>query len=79
MRFFSYAIQLTNTKKIYSRSYFKLQDLGAQVSSFYSIFMVIGSIILKFYHKSAYCLDLLNDFFEIDTSNVNINKISDKM
>ena len=78
-KFFSFAIQLTNTKEIYSRSYFKLQDLGAQVSSFYSIFMVVGSVILKFYHKSEYCLDLLNDFFEIDASNININKISNHM
>ena len=78
-KFFSFAIQLTNNKEIYTRTYFKLQDLGAQVSSFYSIFMVVGSIILKFYHKSEYCLDLLNEFFEIDTSNIKINKISDKL
>ena len=79
-KFFSFAIQLTNTKEIYSRSYFKLQDLGAQVSSFYSIFMVVGSIILKFYHKSEYCLDLLNEFFEIDVSNINnSNKISNEL
>ena len=68
-KFFSFAIQLTNTKEIYTRSYTKIQDVGAQMGTFYSVFTVIGGILLKYFQKNTFRLDLLNDLFKITDGN----------
>ena len=54
-KIFTMSIQLTNKIDIYSRTYNKLQDLGAQIGAVYGALHMVLAIIFQFYNN------LIND------------------
>ena len=64
-KFFTMSIQISNTLEIYHRTYYKLQDLGADISAVYGLLMIICLGITHYYSESEYFNELMNSFFSI--------------
>ena len=64
-KIFTMSIQLTNKIDIYNRSYYKLQDLGADVGAIYGILHMIFQILFGLYNSSKLFLIIMNNFFLI--------------
>ena len=64
-KIFTMSIQLTNKIDIYSRTYNKLQDLGAQIGAVYGALHMVLAIIFQFYNNSKLFCDIINNFFLI--------------
>jgi len=62
---FSFTIQLNNIIEKYTRNYYKIQDLLAEVGGIYSILSVIIFILLKPFSENLYFEYLINNFFHI--------------
>jgi len=64
-KIFTMSIQLTNKIDIYNRSYYKLQDLGADVGAIYGTLHMIFQILFGLYNSSKLFLIIMNNFFLI--------------
>lgn len=64
-KIFTMSIQLTNKIDIYNRSYYKLQDLGADVGAIYGTLHMIFQILFGLYNSSKLFLNIMNNFFLI--------------
>ena len=62
-KIFTMSIQLTNKIDIYSRTYNKLQDLGAQIGAVYGALHMVLAIIFQFYNNSKLFCDIINSFY----------------
>ena len=59
------SIQLTNKIDIYTRSYLKLQDLGAEIVAVYGVLNMVFSFIFNLYNNSKLFISIINNFFII--------------
>ena len=64
-RLFTMSIQLTNKIDIYSRSYFKLQDLGAEIGAVYGALHMVFAFLFGLYNNSKLFSSIINKFFLI--------------
>jgi len=64
-KIFTMSIQLTNKIDYYTRSYFKIQDLGAEVGAIYGALHMIFSILFQLYNTSKLFNNMINSFFLI--------------
>ena len=64
-KLFMISIQLTNKIDIYSRSYLKLQDLGAEIVAVYGVLNMVFSFIFNLYNNSKLFISIINNFFII--------------
>ena len=64
-KIFTMSIQLTNKIDIYSRSYYKIQDLGADVGAIYGALHMVFAILFQFYNNSKLFTNIINNFFLI--------------
>ena len=64
-KLFTMSIQLTNKIDIYNRSYYKIQDLGADVGAIFGVLHLIIGIIFKYYNTSKFFVNIINNFFFI--------------
>ena len=64
-KIFTMSLQLTNKIDIYNRSYYKIQDLGADVGAIYGALHMIFAIIFQFYNTSKLFTNIINHFFLI--------------
>ena len=63
--FFTMSIQISNILEIYHRTYYKIQNLGADVSAIYGFLMIICLAITHYYNESQYFSELMDSFFMI--------------
>jgi hypothetical protein len=64
-KIFTMSIQLTNKIDVYKRSYYKIQDLGAEIGAIYGALHVILDILFRLYNSSKLFTNLINNFFMI--------------
>ena len=64
-KLFTITIQLTNKIEIYNRSYYKIQDLGADVGAIYGVLHMVFGIIFQYYNTSKFFVNIINNFFMI--------------
>ena len=64
-KIFTISIQLTNKMEIYSRSYFKLQDLGAEIGAVYGALHMVFAVLFHLYNNSKLFCHIINKFFLI--------------
>ena len=64
-KIFTMSIQLTNKIDYYTRSYYKIQDLGAEIGAIYGALHMIFSIIFQLYSTSKLFNNIINSFFLI--------------
>ena len=64
-KIFTISLQLTNKIDIYHRSYYKIQDLGADIGAIYGALHMIFAIIFQFYNTSKLFTNIINHFFVI--------------
>ena len=62
-KLFTMSIQLTNNIEIYSRSYFKLQDLGAEIGAVYGALHMVFAVLFGLYNNSKLFSSIINKFF----------------
>ena len=65
-KIFTMSIQLTNKIDYYTRSYYKIQDLGAQIGAIYGALHMIFSIVFQLYNYSKLFNNIINSFFLIN-------------
>ena len=65
-KIFTMSIQLTNKIDYYTRSYYKIQDLGADIGAIYGALHMIFSILFQLYNYSKLFNNLINSFFLIN-------------
>ena len=73
-KLFTISIQLTNKIDIYSRTYNKLQDLGAEIGAVYGALHMVLAIIFLFYNNSKLFCDIINNFFLIKEDFTPLNR-----
>ena len=73
-KIFTMTIQLTNKIEIYSRSYFKLQDLGAEIGAIYGVLHMVFEVIFNFYNNSKLFSNIINKFFLIKEDFTPLNR-----
>ena len=64
-KIFTMSLQLTNKIDIYTRSYYKIQDLGADVGAIYGAMHMVFGILFQFYNTSKLFTNIINNFFLI--------------
>ena len=64
-KIFTMSIQLTNKIDYYTRSYYKIQDLGADIGAIYGALHMIFSILFQLYNTSKLFNNIINSFFLI--------------
>ena len=64
-KIFTMSIQLTNKIDIYNRSYYKIQDLGADIGAIYGALHMVLQILFRLYNSSKLFTNIINDFFLI--------------
>ena len=64
-KIFTMSIQLTNKIEIYSRSYYKLQDIGAEIGAVYGALNVVFGVLFHLYNNSKLFCNIINKFFLI--------------
>ena len=64
-KIFTMSIQLTNKIDVYNRSYYKIQDLGADVGAIYGALHMVFAILFQFYNNSKLFTNIMNSFFLI--------------
>jgi hypothetical protein len=62
----SFSIQLNNVIEKYSRNYYKIHDLAAEIGGIYSILSVVLYFLLNSFSENIYFEYLINNFFYID-------------
>ena len=65
-KIFTISIQLTNKIDYYTRSYYKIQDLGAEIGAIYGALHMIFSILFQLYNYSKLFNNIINNFFLIN-------------
>jgi len=65
-KIFTMSIQLTNKIDYYTRSYYKIQDLGAEIGAIYGALHMIFSILFQLYNYSKLFNNIINNFFLIN-------------
>ena len=73
-KIFTISIQLTNKIDIYSRTYNKLQDLGAEIGAVYGALHMVLAFIFQFYNNSKLFCDIINNFFLIKEDFTPLNR-----
>ena len=73
-KIFTISIQLTNKIDIYTRTYNKLQDLGAEIGAVYGALHMVLAIIFQFYNNSKLFCDIINNFFLIKEDFTPLNR-----
>ena len=73
-KIFTISIQLTNKIDIYSRTYNKIQDLGAEIGAVYGALHMVLAIIFQFYNNSKLFCDIINNFFLIKEDFTPLNR-----
>lgn len=64
-KLFTMSIQLTNKIDNYTRSYYKIQDLGADIGAIYGALHMIFTILFQLYNNSKLFNNIINSFFLI--------------
>ena len=64
-KIFTMSIQLTNKIEIYSRSYYKLQDIGAEIGAVYGALHMVFGVLFQLYNNSKLFCNIINKFFLI--------------
>ena len=64
-KLFAISLQLTNKIEIYNRSYYKIQDLGADIGAIYGALHMVLAILFQFYNTSKLFTNVINNFFLI--------------
>ena len=64
-KLFGISLQLTNKIDIYNRSYYKIQDLGADIGAIYGALHMVLAILFQFYNTSKLFTNVINNFFLI--------------
>ena len=64
-KLFTMSLQLTNKIDIYTRSYYKIQDLGADIGAIYGALHMVLAILFQFYNTSKLFTNIINNFFVI--------------
>ena len=64
-KLFAVSLQLTNKIEIYNRSYYKIQDLGADIGAIYGALHMVLAILFQFYNTSKLFTNIINNFFLI--------------
>ena len=64
-KIFTLSIQLTNKVEIYSRSYSKLPDIGAEIGAVYGALFMVLSFMFQLYNNSKLFCNIINKFFLI--------------
>ena len=64
-KLFTISLQLTNKIEIYNRSYYKIQDLGADIGAIYGALHMVLAILFQFYNTSKLFTNVINNFFLI--------------
>ena len=62
-KIFTMSIQLTNKIDIYNRSYYKIQDLGADIGAIYGALHMVLQILFRLYNSSKLFTNIINGFF----------------
>ena len=73
-KIFTMSIQITNKIEIYSRSYLKLQDLGAEIGAVYGALNMVFRVIFQFYNNSILFSKIINNFFLIKEDFTPLNR-----
>ena len=73
-KLFTMSIQLTNNIEIYSRSYFKLQDLGAEIGAVYGALHMVFAVLFGLYNNSKLFSSIINKFFLIKEEFTPLNR-----
>ena len=73
-KLFTITLQLTNKKDIYNRTYYKIQDLGAEIGAIYGVIHIIFAILMEFYNTSKLFTSVMNNFFLIKEEYKPLNK-----
>ena len=73
-KIFTISIQLTNKIEIYSRSYFKLQDLAAEVGAVYGVMNMVFAVLFQLYNNSKLFSNIINKFFLIQEDFTPLNR-----
>ena len=64
-KIFTMSIQLTNKVDTYNRSYYKVQDLGADIGAIYGALHMVFQILFRLYNSSKLFTNIINGFFLI--------------
>jgi hypothetical protein len=62
---FTMTLQLTNKIDVYHRTYYKIQDLGAEVGAIYGVLRIVFSILMELYNTSKLFNSIINHHFLI--------------
>ena len=65
-KIFTMSLQITNKIDYYTRSYYKIQDLGAEVGAIYGALHMIFAILFQLYNTSKLFNNIINNFFLIN-------------
>ena len=64
-KIFTISLQLSDKIEIYSRSYYKIQDLGADIGAIYGALHMVFALLFQFYNTSKFFTNVINKFFLI--------------
>ena len=65
-KIFTMSIQQTNKIDYYTRSYYKIQDLGAEIGAIYGALHIVFSLLFQLYNYSKLFNNIINSFFLIN-------------
>ena len=65
-KLFTMSIQQTNKIDYYTRSYYKIQDLGAEIGAIYGALHIVFSLLFQLYNYSKLFNNIINSFFLIN-------------
>jgi hypothetical protein len=58
-------LQITNKIDVYHRTYYKIQDLGAEIGAIYGVLHIVFSILMELYNTSKLFNSIINHYFLI--------------
>ncbi len=73
-KIFTMTLQLTNKIDIYNRTYYKLQDLGADVGAVFGVMHIVFSLLMELYNTSKLFNSIINNYFLIKDEYKPVNK-----
>ena len=73
-KIFTMTLQLTNKIDIYNRTYYKLQDLGADIGAVFGVMRIVFSFLIELYNTSKLFNSIINNYFLIKDEYKPVNK-----
>ena len=73
-KIFTMSLQLTNKIDYYSRTYYKIQDLGADIGAVYGALHMIFALLFQLYNTSKLFNNIINTFFLINEDFVPLSR-----